>query len=210
MTLKKTQQFTNPKTQTVMDSFAHTFEDMVILDNAKIASNDTAPSRTWLARLRSIDAAYEPNVQFDSNKTLVFGCYTNRPHIVPLDVYMTTATVVVSPSFTSFVDEALPIIVRYLISTIKTMVSAECANELRFRMSVYIPIHHAAVSKLRYSPYFTANADPRPVKTIFGRSLPSAMCRFDLDFAFNEDWTLRPQKKAFLDFNAGNPGLKLF
>lgn len=193
-----------------MDTFAHPFEDMIVLENAKIVPNDTAAARTWLARLRGVSPSYEPSVQFDSNKTLVFGCYTNQPHIVPLDVYLTTATVVVSPSFTGFVDEALPTIVRYLISTIKTMVSAECANELRFRMSLYIPMNHTSVSKLRYSPYFVTDSDSRPVKTFFGESLPSAMARFNLEFAFNEDWTLRTQKKVFLDFNIGNSELKLF
>lgn len=193
-----------------MDTFAHSFEDMVVLENAKIVQTDTSSARMWLARLRGAAPSYEPSVQFDSNKTLVFGCYSNQPHIVPLDVYLTTATVVVSPSFTGFVDEALPIVVRYLISTIKTMVSVECANELRFRMSVYIPINHTSVSKLRYSPYFSTNSDSRPLQTIFGTSLPSSMARFDLEFAFNEDWTLRTQKKVFLDFNASNSGLKLF
>jgi hypothetical protein len=193
-----------------MDTFAQSFEDMIVLENPKITQNDTAAARTWLSRLRGVAPSYEPSVRFDSNKTLVFGCYTNQPHIVPLDVYLTTATVVVSPSFTGFIDEALPTIVRYLISTIKTMVSPECANELRFRMILYIPINHTSVSKLRYSPYFVTNSDSRPLKTIFGESLPSAMARFDLEFAFNEDWTLCTQKKVFQDFNANNSGLKLF
>ena len=193
-----------------MDTFAHPFEAMFVLENAKIVTNDTSAARTWLARLRGVSPSYQPSLQFDNNKTLVFGCFTNQPHIVPLDVYLSTATVVVPPSFTGFVEEALPTIVRYLIGTIKTMVSAECANELCFRMSIYIPINHTSVSKLRYSPYFVTDSGSRHVKTIYGKALPSAMARFDLEFSFNEDWTLRTQKKVFLDFNTGNSDLKLF
>ena len=193
-----------------MDTFAHPFEDMFVLENAKIVTNDTSAARTWLARLRGVSPSYQPSLQFDNNKTLVFGCFTNQPHIVPLDVYLSTATVVVPPSFTGFVEEALPTIVRYLIGTIKTMVSAECANELCFLMSIYIPINHTSVSKLRYSPYFVTDSGSRHVKTIYGKALPSAMARFDLEFSFNEDWTLRTQKKVFLDFNTGNSDLKLF
>ncbi len=201
-----------------MDAFANVFDDMVILSNAKLApSGDAdAATRTWLKRLNDISPSYVPSAQFDSNKTLIFGyppVNAVQPQVVAMDVYMTTATVVVPLSFGDFTDAAMHTIVKYLVSTIKTMVSYECANELRFRLCVYIPMQHAAgVSKMRYSPYFTTNAE-RPTKTIFGRPLPGAMCRFDLDFAFNEDWSLRTQKKTFLDFNAvgaATAGLKLF
>jgi hypothetical protein len=201
-----------------MDSFANVFDDMVILSNAKLVpSGDTvSATRTWLKRLSDISPSYEPSAQFDSNKTLIFGypsANVSSTHVLALDVYLTTATVVVPLSFSDFTDAAMLTIVKYLVGTIRTMVSYECANELRFRLSVYIPIQHTAgVSKLRYSPYFTTNAE-RPTKTIFGRPLPAAMCRFDLDFTFNEDWSLRTQKKTFLDFNAvgaSAAGLKLF
>lgn len=199
-----------------MDAFANVFDDMVILSNAKLEPSNDATARAWRARLSDISPSYEPSVQFDSNKTLIFGyppANAAAPQVVSLDVYMTTATVVVPLSFASFTDAAMHTIVKYLVSTIKTMVSYECANELRFRLCVYIPMQHCAgVSKLRYSPYFTTNAE-RPTKTIFGSPLPGAMCRFDLDFAFNEDWSLRAQKKAILDFNAvgaAAAGLKLF
>ncbi len=201
-----------------MDSFANVFDDMIILSNAKLvpSGGGDAAMRTWRARLSDISPSYEPSAQFDNNATLVFGyppANSAAPQVVALDIYMTTATVVVPLSFANFTETAMHTIVKYLISTIKAMVSCECANELRFRLCVYIPMQHAVgVSKLRYSPYFTTNAE-RPTKTIFGRPLPGVMCRFDLDFVFNEDWSLRTQKKTFLDFNAvanTAAGLKLF
>lgn len=192
-----------------MDTFANVFDDMVILTNAKLAEGGDAASKTWMARVQEARPGYEPSTQYDGNKTLIFGHGgggANRMHVVAMDVFMTTATIVVPASFVDFVDIGLPSVVKYLVCTIKAMVSQECANELRFRLCVYMPMQHAGVSKMRYSTFFTSADATRPTKTIFGGALHAAMCRFDLDFAFNEDWTIRPSKRTFMDFNA----VKLF
>lgn len=169
------------------------FDNMIVLNNNKLiqTQNSNFESKKWIDELKKIQSMYSINTTYKDNKTLLFGYKTNSTCIIPIDILMNQYDIIVPKNIISFVDNYINMIVNYLIQTIKITSSPEIANQIRYKLTIYLPITHSDNVKMRGHPYFMI-LNNTTKKTKLERVLTEDFYRYDMIFKFTNDWNVVP------------------
>lgn len=175
------------------ESIVSVFDNMVILNNYKLVQhqNTDFECKKWIDEIKRIQAMYNINIKHKLNKTFIFGYQTTSSYIIPFDVLMNQYDLIIPRNITSFVDFHLISIVNYIIQNIKLISSYEIANEINYKLSIYLPITHGDNMKIKTNQFFGCwNSIIK--KTKLDRVLTEDYYRYDMVFKFTPDWNITP------------------
>lgn len=185
-----------------MNSSSTVFGNFTILENKTLSHHDK-----WMREMHAIDPKYIPSTKWEDNKTLIYNYRAPTTHsttILGLDILLKEAVLVI-PDHVDLTDGMLKEIIDYLVCTIKTICPYHVANEMGFRLTVYMtPIHknidilHSHTYLTKYNTFYCVS--------LLGDSLPSYMKRFELNFKFNNEWQVLPNIRQIVNEPAGQLG----
>lgn len=167
-------------------SLASVCDDLTILLNTTLVKEEGA---RWLAECRKYRDGYEPSVRWEQNKTLIYKYRESTARVLGLDVLLTDAVLVVPLGTDLLRGGLLGQVVDYLTATIKCICPVAVANEMGFRLSVYVPLTHDECGALRQCEWLTVYNNPWTISTL-GDDMGGPMNRFELVFKFDNSWNL--------------------
>lgn len=163
-----------------------------VFDSFTIILNSDIPTSGWDAHIKSINPSYIPNTKWDTNKTIINNFRMPNACVLPLDIFMKEAVVVV-PDNCDF-STMLSSLISYLTCTIKTICPVSVANEMGFRLSIYISGTHKDNVCLTANPSITKYTQTY-TKGVLDETFQGHMCRYELVFKFDDSWNLINTKK---------------
>lgn len=171
-------------------------------DNLTILQNSTIPNSSWESEIRSLFPTYTPSLQWPGNKTIIHGYRTPTACIFPLDVFLKEAVIIVPISLP--ICSLLPSLIAYITCTIKSICPVPVANEMGFRLTLYVPQHHVDVSNLNHDPLFFRYTLSY-IKGVLNEPLESHMHRYEMVFKFDNNWNIISTNRMYF-----NPSLGMF
>ncbi len=173
----------------------HVYNNWLIFNNFKLIQNQNSnfECKKWIDEFKKIQSLYVFNIRYEDNKTLLFGYQTSQQIIIPLDIIMNNYVLVIPKTTNNLFESILGEIVGYLTNSIKSKMTYDIANEIRFKMILYLPINHQDLIKIKNHNYFEQNGNNTKI-TYLGRTLQEDHLRFDLVFKFDNLWNLIPCK----------------
>ncbi len=159
----------------------HVYNNWLIFNNFKLIQNQNSnfECKKWIDEFKKTQSLYVFNIRYEDNKTLLFGYQTSQQIIIPLDIIMNNYVLVIPKTTNNLFESILGEIVGYLTNSIKSKMTYDIANEIRFKMILYLPINHQDLIKIKNHNYFEQNGNNTKI-TYLGRTLQEDHLRFDL------------------------------
>jgi hypothetical protein len=171
----------------------HVYNNWLIFNNFKLVQNQNSnfECKKWMDEFKKIQSLYTFNTKHIDNKTLLFGYQTSQQIIIPLDIFMNINVITVPKTCNNFMDHVINEIVGYFVNIIKINSNYELANELRYKLILYLPINHQDNIKIKNHIYFDQIGNNTKT-TILGRILQEDHYRYDMILKFDNLWNLIP------------------
>jgi len=163
-----------------------TVDDMQIILNNLL---DKPIGNGWNTVLKTVYPTYTVDKTWDLNRTVIVNHNNDqKKYIFPLDIFMTTAVMVINNSNDDIV-KTVNSVIKYLTNTIKSMCPMDIANTMKFNFNFYIPLNHKDDSIFHYNKFVNMIGESVE-KTILGRDLPEKMRWYQVELRFNNNWEL--------------------
>ncbi len=171
------------------------YNNWLIFNNYKLIQNQHSnfECKKWIEKFKKIQSLYIFNTKYEESKTLLFGYQTSQQIIIPMDIIMNNYVIIIPKSINNMFEQILGEIVGYITNIIKSKMTYDIANEIRFKMSLYLPIVHPDNNKIKNHNYFEQIGNNTKI-TFLGRTLQEDHTRYDLIFKFDNLWNLIPGK----------------
>ena len=161
-----------------------TFENMFVFTNTCIEPGH-------LQQIIQYKPGYIPNTAYQLNQTFVF---QNPNTVYPVDILLTRINIIVDiPGMAlSTLNTHISVITRYIINNIKKAMGYEVANNIGFKIYVYIheSIAITATNPLRANSNVIFTELTKSNITLLNRNLPYEMKRFFINMFFDPNWNL--------------------
>jgi hypothetical protein len=167
-----------------VDNKISVFGPFTIVNNVDIANMAT--------HIRRIAPSYIPDMTWPGNKTLIYNLRQTGECVIPINILMKEAVVIV-PIGSDFISIITPLL-EYLKATIKSICPYNVANEIGFRLTIYMPPSHKDNLNIG-SNQFVKNFSETFHKGILDETLGMGMKRYEIGFRFNADWSMVPIPK---------------
>ncbi len=169
------------------------YNNFYIFNNFKLIQNqnNNFECKKWIDELKKIQSLYTLNTKYVDNKTLLFGYQSTSQLIIPLDHIVSNFCTVIPKNCNNFVDVLIIEFVGFLVNYMKSKSTFDVANEIKYLLSIYLPITHVDNQKLKNHPYFEQNGNQTKI-TYLGRTLQEDHFRYDMIFKFDNNWNLIP------------------
>jgi hypothetical protein len=169
-------------------------ESYVVIWNKDVMENHgtSLECKKWLDECRRIQTGFTMDVKYEENKTILTGFQTKTNHLIPMDVFCNHYVLILPRTMTDFVESYYEKIMLYIVSQIRMRCNWKVANEVKYRVHIYIPLGNLAIEKMRGSP-FTFEPSPNTIReTVLGRTLSENMVHFEFPIMLNETWNIIP------------------
>ena len=170
-----------------MQSKAAVFDNFTIIMNSDIRESE------WLNHIKAIDPKYIVNTRWNDNKTMIYNFRMPNACVLPVNILMKEAVVVVPDKcdFAAMFNS----LISYLTCTIKAICPYSVANEMEFRLTIYISACHKDISFLSANCYLTKYKNMYS-RTVLDDEYPYHMSRYELVFKFDSDWNVIENRKT--------------
>lgn len=169
-----------------METVASVFDNFTILLNSDIAKT------RWENVVKTLSPGYELNQNWEYNKTLIYNYRLHDTHVLPLDVFMKEAVVVVPDNCA--LSTMLNSLISYLTCTIKSICPVSVANEMEFRLTIYMSPSNRDNLNLQTNKYLTKYVNLYN-KGVLDEIFSFHMCRYEMVFKFDQNWNVLENKK---------------
>lgn len=174
-------------------TIAQTCGSLTVLLNSDLKGDGEGAK--WLEECRKYRPGYVPAKEWELNKTLIYKYREPTARVLGLDVFLKEAVLVV-PLGTEIISRGiLEDVVEYLVGTIRCICPVAVANEMGFRLTVYLPMLHEEVSAMQQCDWLTAYNNPWSVTTL-GKVMDEPMKRFELVFKLDNNWKVIKNKRV--------------
>ena len=173
---------------------ANGYDGFVVISNKDVMERNpiNLECKKWLDECRRIQTGFTMDVKYEENKTILTGFQTKTNHLIPMDVFCNHYVLILPRTMTDFVENYYEKIMLYIISQIRMKCTWKVANEVKYRVHIYIPLGNPAIEKMRGSPY-TFEPSPNTIReTVLGRTLSENMVHFEFPIMLNETWNIIP------------------
>ncbi len=174
-----------------MNSQIETFDNFIIIKNEDLLNNSTAFAKKWNDEIKKINPLFQLNTLYPLNRTLLFNYGKEVPAILSLDICMNICTLIVPIKCTQFYELVLPNIVNYLTNHIKSISPVIVANEIKYKLYIYVHQNHPQFQTLYNHPliFFENNYFK---KSSLQRDLGDNYTQGIIHLYYNEQWELIP------------------
>ncbi len=172
-----------------MNPQIETFDNFIIIKNEDLLNNSTAFSKKWNDEIKKINPLFQLNTLYPLNRTLIFNYGKDGQAILSLDICMNICTLIVPIKCTQFYELILPNIVNYLTNHIKSISTHLVANEIKYKLYIYVHHNHSQFQILYNNPliFFENNYHK---KSILNRDLGDNYTQGLIYLYYNEKWEL--------------------
>jgi hypothetical protein len=164
-----------------------TVDDLQIILNNLL---DKPIGNGWDTVLKTAYPTYNVDKTWELNRTVIVNHNNDqKKYIFPLDIFMTTAVMVINNSNDDII-KTIESVIKYLTNTIRGMCPMNIANILKFNFNFYIPLNHKDDSTFHCNNFVNMIGESVE-KTILGRALPEKMRWYQVELKFNNNWDLK-------------------
>jgi hypothetical protein len=136
-----------------MNPQIETYDPFIIIKNEDLINIHSAFGKKWNDFIKKTNPLYIYSYDYPLNRTILYNYLKPDPHIFSLDICTNIATLIVPIKCTVFYDSILPGIIQYLTNHIKSIIPLpQVANEMNYRLYVYIHQNHVVTPILRNHP----------------------------------------------------------
>ena len=135
-----------------MNQQIETFDNFIIIKNEDLLNNSSAFGKKWNDEIKKINPLFQLNTLYPLNRTLLFNYGKESPTIFSLDICMNICTLIVPIKSTQFYELILPQIVNYLTNHIKSISPVIVANEIKYKLYIYVHQNHPQFQILYNNP----------------------------------------------------------
>lgn len=163
-----------------------TVDDLQIILNNLL---DKPIGNGWNTIIKTVYPTYNVDKTWDLNRTVIVNHNNDqKKYIFPLDIFMTTAVIVINNPNDDIV-KTVDSVIKYLTNTIRSMCPMDIANTMKFNLNFYIPLNHKDDSTFHYNKFVNMIGESVE-KTILGKALPEKMRWYQVELKFNNNWAL--------------------
>jgi len=170
-----------------------------VFDNFTILMNSDIPNTAWESEIRKIDPSYVPDTNWPTNKTIIYNYRMRDACVLPLNVLLKEAVLVVPASFD--IAPVIDSLISYLTCTIKTVCPSHVAKEMGFRLTVYMSVTHKCIAMLNRHRYFSRHHNMSQIG-VLDEVLPHHMARYELVFKFDHNWNVVENKTIIMPLSS--------
>lgn len=173
---------------------ANGYDGFVVVSNQEVMERNSTnlECKKWLDECRRIQTGFIMDVRYEENKTILTGFQTKSNHLIPLDILCNQYTLIIPRTMTDFVEIYYEKLILYIVAQIRMKCTWKVANEIKYKVHIYVPVGNSAIEKMRGSPYTFEPSANTTRETVLGRSLSENMIHFEFPIMLNENWNLVP------------------
>jgi hypothetical protein len=173
---------------------ANGYDGFVVISNKEVMERNTinVECKKWLDECRRIQTGYTMDVKYEENKTILTGYQLKMSHLILMDSFCNQFVLVIPRTMTDFVETYYEKIILYIISQIRMKCTWKVANEVKYRVHIYVPVGNSCIEKMRGSPYTFEPSPNTTRETVLGRTLSENMIHFEFPIMLNENWNIVP------------------
>lgn len=173
---------------------ANGYDGFVVISNKEVMERNSTnlECKKWLDECRRIQTGFIMDVRYEENKTILTGFQTKSNHLIPLDILCNQYTLIIPRIMTDFVESYYEKLILYIVAQIRMKCTWKVANEVKYKVHLYVPVGNPAIEKMRGSPFTFEPSTNTIRETVLGRSLSENMIHFEFPIQFNENWNLVP------------------
>lgn len=135
-----------------MNNNIETFNKFVIIRNEDLLNNYSHFGKKWNEEIKKINPLFQLNTLYPLNKTIIYNYGSNDAFIFSLDICVNIITIIVPIKCTQFYDIILSDLITYLTNHIKSISTLNVANEIKYKLYIYIHQNHSLFQTLYNHP----------------------------------------------------------
>ncbi len=175
-----------------MNPQIETFGDFIIIKNEDLLNTQSSFSKKWNEEIKKINPLFQLNTLYPLNRTLLFNYGKNNTVpllVLSLDICMNICTLIVPIKCTTFFEQILPPFVSYLTNHIKSISNVSVANEINYKLYIYIHQNHPQFQILYNNPLILFEQSYFK-KSILQRDLGDNYTQGLVYLYFNDNWDI--------------------
>ncbi len=172
-----------------MEPKIEVFDGFHILRNEDLMNLHTPFGKKWNDEIRKIMSTFRLNTDYPLNRTLIWNYGKTNAMVLQLEVFMNLITIVIPTRCVNFYEAILQSLLNYVTGHIKAGSSQSVANNVDYKLIIYMYHNHTQVPILRQHPCIQTN--PNPVKkTALGREFTENYIEFVIYLHFDPEWNI--------------------
>ncbi len=176
-----------------MNPQIETFDAFTILKNEDLINIHSTFGKKWNDYIKRTNPLYIYSYEYPLNRTILYNYMKPDSHILPLDICTNLSTIIVPIKCTIFYDAILPGMIQYLTNHMKSVVAQPLvANEMNFRLLLYIHQNHPLTQTLRNHPMILTYPTLYK-KSILGRELGDQYLQMEIFLHYDDQWNVVPK-----------------
>ncbi len=170
----------------------------VVILNKEVMENqgNDLECKKWLEECRRVQTGYVMDVKYEENKTILWGYHMKTTYVIPLDVLCNQYVLIIPRTITDFVETMYEKMIMYVVSQIRMKCNWKVANEIKYKVHIYLPVGNTAIEKMRGTPYVSEPSQNTTRETVLGRLLTENMVHFEFPILLNESWAILPTQNG--------------
>ncbi len=129
-----------------------TFNKFIIIKNEDLLNNYTHFGKKWNEEIKKINPLFQINSLYPLNKTIIYNYGSSDTFIFSLDICVNIISIIVPIKCVNFYENILPDVILYLTNHIKSICGLNVANEIKYKLYIYIHQNHPQFQTLFNHP----------------------------------------------------------
>lgn len=172
-----------------MDAKIEVYDAFHIIRNEELMNLHTPFGRKWTDEIRKIMASFRLNTDYPENRTLIWNYGKTNAMVLQLEIFAGLFTVVVPTRCIHFYESILQNLINYLTGHIKAASTQAVANNVDYKLLIYMYHNHTQVPILQAHPCIQANRTPVK-RTALGREFTENYFEFIIYLHYDPEWNI--------------------